>query len=77
MTKTISVRIDESLLRAVDAAAGPEQRGRSEVIREALELWLQRRVLREKVRRHREGYQRHPIAPDEFAPVLEAQRWPK
>jgi len=32
MAKTISVRIDESLLEAVDAAVGSEERGRSEVI---------------------------------------------
>lgn len=77
MAKTISVRVDESLLEAVDAAVGPEQRGRSEVIREALELWLKRRSLAEKVRRHREGYKRYPIAPEEFQPVLGAQTWPK
>ncbi|MGH7965547.1 MAG: ribbon-helix-helix protein, CopG family [Candidatus Binatia bacterium] len=42
-TKTISLRIDEALLHAVDVAGEPEQKGRSEVIREALELWLARR----------------------------------
>ena len=77
MVRTISIRIDESLLKAVDAAVKPGQRRRSEVVREALELWLKRRALADKVRRHREGYQRHPVAPDEFAPVLKAQRWPK
>ena len=77
MTKTISIRIDESLLHAVDVASEGDQRRRSEIVREALELWLKRRTLAEKVRRHREGYERHPVAADEFAPVLEAQVWPK
>ena len=77
MTKTISIRIDESLLEAVDSAIKPEQRRRSEVIREALELWLKRRAIEEKVRRHRDGYKRHPVRPDEFEPILRAQRWPK
>lgn len=77
MTKTISIRIDDSLLEAVDTALEEQQRGRSEVVREALELWLKRRSLAEKVRRHREGYKRHPVAPEEFGPVLGAQRWPK
>ncbi len=77
MAKTISIRIEESLLKAVDAAVKPEQRRRSEIIREALELWLKRRALEEKVRRHREGYKRHPVTPDEFEPILKAQRWPK
>ncbi len=77
MAKTISVRIDESVLQAVDAAARQEKGGRSEVFREALELWLKRRAVAEKVRRHREGYSRFPVKREEFEPVLKAQRWPK
>jgi Arc/MetJ-type ribon-helix-helix transcriptional regulator len=77
MTKTISIRIDDSLLKAVDVAVKSERRGRSDVIREALELWLRRRALEEKVRQHRDGYKRHPVTPDEFEPILRAQRWPK
>jgi len=77
MAKTISIRIDETLLKAVDVAMKSEQRGRSDVIREALELWLKRRALEEKIRRHLEGYKRHPVTPDEFEPILRAQRWPK
>jgi metal-responsive CopG/Arc/MetJ family transcriptional regulator len=77
MTKTISLRIDEDLLHAVDIAGEADHRGRSEVVREALELWLKRRALAEKVRRHREGYARLPVTRDEFAPVLGAQTWPQ
>jgi len=77
MTKTISIRIDEGLLHAVDVAGEADRRGRSEVIREALEAWLKRRAIAEKVRRHREGYARRPVSPDEFAPILKAQVWPK
>ena len=77
MTKTISIRIDEDLLHAVDVAGEAEQKGRSEVIREALDAWLKVRTLQEKVRRHREGYERHPVSPDEFSPILGAQVWPK
>lgn len=77
MATTISIRIDESVLKAVDAAARPGKRGRSAVVREALELWLRRRSLAEKVRRHREGYKHRPIKREEFEPVLRAQTWPK
>ncbi len=77
MTQTISLRIDASLLQEIDLAGRADKRGRSEVIREALELWLQRRSLAEKVRLHREGYERHPVGEDEFTPVLGAQTWPK
>ena len=77
MTKAISIRIDEALLRAVDVAGKGDNRRRSDIVREALELWLKRRTLAEKIRCHRQGYERHPVAADEFAPVLEAQAWPK
>ncbi len=77
MTKTISLRIDEALLHSVDVVGEAEHKGRSEVVREALELWLKRRALAEKVRRHREGYTRYPVTREEFAPVLGAQTWPK
>ena len=77
MTKTVSLRIDMALLNSIDAASKAERKDRSEVVREALELWLKRRTIAEKVRRHREGYARHPVGPNEFAPVLGAQSWPK
>ncbi|HEX7407955.1 MAG TPA: ribbon-helix-helix domain-containing protein [Candidatus Binatia bacterium] len=77
MTKTISVRLDEKLVDAVDAAGESSQLGRSDVVREALQLWLRQRRIANKVRRHRDGYARQPVKPDEFPPVLGAQRWPK
>lgn len=77
MTQTISLRIDALLLREIDRAGRADKRGRSEVVREALEFWLQRRSLAEKVRLHREGYERQPVREDEFTPVLGAQTWPK
>jgi metal-responsive CopG/Arc/MetJ family transcriptional regulator len=73
----VSLRIDEALLDAVDRAGSAERRARSEVVREALELWLRRRSIAERVQRHREGYARKPVARDEFSPILGAQTWPK
>ncbi len=77
MPQRISLRIDESLLQEIDLACGSEKRSRSEVVREALGLWLKQRSIAEKVRLHREGYERHPVSDDEFASVLGAQTWPK
>ena len=48
MTKTVSLRIDMALLNSVDAASKAEGKDRSEVVREALELWLKRRSYRRK-----------------------------
>jgi Arc/MetJ-type ribon-helix-helix transcriptional regulator len=77
MTKTISLRLDQRLLHAIEVARKTAHKDRSEVVSEALELWLKQRAAVEKVRRHREGYARHPIRREEFAPVLKAQTWPK
>lgn len=77
MARTVSLRIDEELLDAVDRAGSAERRARSAVVREALEQWLKRRNLAERVQRHREGYARKPVARDEFSSVLGAQTWPK
>ena len=77
MTKTISLRLDQRLLRAVEVASNSAHKDRSEVVSEALERWLKRQSAAEKVRRHREGYARHPVTRDEFTAVLKAQSWPK
>jgi len=76
MTKTVSLRLDQRLLRAIEVASKSTHKDRSEVVSEALELWLKRQAAAEKVRRHREGYARHPVSRDEFAPVLKAQSRP-
>ena len=77
MTKTVSLRLDQELLEAVEIARKASHKDRSQVGSEALQLWLKRRIIREKVRRHRAGYARRPITRGEFAPVLKAQTWPK
>ena len=69
------MRVDEELLRAIDRSG--RRKGRSEIVREALQMWIARRDLAEKVRRHREGYARRPVRRDEFGPVLGGQVWPK
>jgi predicted transcriptional regulator len=77
MTKTVSIRIEEELLRKVDEAGRAEKRDRSAIVREALVLWQKRRTLADAVRRDIQGYRRRPVSKDEFGPVLRAQRWPK
>ena len=74
MTKTVSIRMDEALLRALDEQGG--KRARSEVLREAVEVWLAQKRLNAKVERHRDGYGRWPEQTDEFAALHAAQVWP-
>jgi len=77
MSKMLSVRLDEELLARVERARGPRALSWAQTIREALALWVEQLRLDEAVRQHRAGYERAPAQPDEFEPVLGAQRWPR
>ena len=69
----VSVRLDQRLVRAIDAVG----RERSEVVREALEEWLRRRRVSEMVREHREGYRRTPADPGDLDWLVQASVWPE
>lgn len=71
--KTISITIDEPLLRRLDDAARTARKSRSELSRLALREWL------DGQRRHRRAdedctvYEAHPVCPDEFEGLIAAQ----
>ena len=65
--KTIQMTIDELLLVEVDRVSQALKTNRSEFIREALKLALQRQKIIELERRHAEGYARYPVQAQEFA----------
>ena len=73
--KTISITIDESLLRAIDRATKATRRTRSDVFRAALRDWLARARWREMARRDREAYTSVPVTPEEFDDLIAAQPW--
>lgn len=77
MSRMISLRIDEHLLDRVDRERRREGVSRARALQQALTLWIERRRWLEAMERDRVGYETHPVRPDEFAPVLGAQRWPK
>ncbi len=67
----MSVRLEERLVRAIDAAGE-----RSDVIREAIEEWLRRRRVAGMVREHAAGYRSAPVRAGEFDWLFEAAVWP-
>ena len=71
--KTISITVDETLLRAVDRAAKAGKRTRSDVCRLALRAWLARARHAQHVREEHEAYRTHPVEPDEFEGLVAAQ----
>ncbi len=71
--KTISITIDEPLLRAVDRAARQGKRTRSDVCRLALKGWLARARHAERVAEEHEAYRVQPVGPDEFEGLIDSQ----
>lgn len=75
--RTIQVVLEPELLRAADRVARRMKLNRSALLREALREHLKRLRMREKERRDREGYQRHPERRDEFAAWEKVAAWPE
>jgi Arc/MetJ-type ribon-helix-helix transcriptional regulator len=77
MSKMVSLRLSDGLVEEVDRERQRDGLSRSQVVHDALELWMNKRRLEEAIQREHQGYERHPVAPGEFGPVLGAQMWPK
>jgi metal-responsive CopG/Arc/MetJ family transcriptional regulator len=64
--KTIEISLDDALAEDLDRVAERLDSTRGEFVRQALEERLSRLRVEEQERRHREGYERHPVEPGEF-----------
>ncbi|MBK7896688.1 MAG: ribbon-helix-helix protein, CopG family [Anaerolineaceae bacterium] len=73
--KTIQMTIDEALLEAVDTAVRDLSTSRSAFLREALQQALRARQIADLERQQIAGYERHPVAPDEFDIWQDEQLW--
>ena len=73
--KTVSIAIDEHLLEQIDGVAQARRQKRSELFSEAVRHWLKQQRLKALVKRDQKGYRQHPVQPEEFAPLIHAQRW--
>jgi metal-responsive CopG/Arc/MetJ family transcriptional regulator len=76
MTRTVQMTLDEPLLDEVDRAVEALGTNRSAFTRTALREALDRRRELELEERHRRGYQRHPVTPDEVEIWENVQVWP-
>ncbi len=73
--KTIQMTIDERLLKSVDRLCRARRVSRSAFIRDALEARLAAEQVRERERRHAEGYRTRPVEPGEFDAWVGEQDW--
>ncbi|MBN1932493.1 MAG: ribbon-helix-helix protein, CopG family [Desulfobacterales bacterium] len=73
--KTVQMTLDEDLVKEVDRVSKDLHTTRSAFTRKALREALVRYKLDILEIKHREGYQRHPVADDEFSVWESEQDW--
>jgi metal-responsive CopG/Arc/MetJ family transcriptional regulator len=67
--------LDENLVKAVDRVSKQLKTSRSAFTRKALREALARYNTEQLERQHRQGYQQHPVATDEFSVWENEQDW--
>jgi len=65
--KTVQMTLDEDLVAEIDKAAKKLKTTRSALTRDALRAALRKIREKELEQRHRKGYQRKPVKPEEFS----------
>ncbi len=73
--KTVQMTLDEDLVRSVDRVRKKLHQSRSAFTRDALRESLARYRAAQLEKKHREGYERHPVTADEFAVWEAEQDW--
>lgn len=73
--KTVQMTLDDDLVKAVDRVSKRLRTSRSAFTRNALGEALARYNVEQLERKHRQGYERHPVAVDEFSVWETEQAW--
>ena len=73
--KTIQMTLDEDLVKSVDKAVKKLKTSRSAFTRDALRLALERLNTTLLEKKHKHGYEKHPVVKDEFGVWENEQDW--
>jgi len=73
--RTIQMTLDDTLVDAVDRVAKELHTTRSAFTRKALQDALVRYKLEQQEIKHRRGYEKDPVSPDEFSVWEAEQAW--
>ena len=73
--RTIQMTLDDDLVEAVDRISKELRTNRSAFTRKALREALARHRIEEMEKKHRQGYNRHPVGPEEFSVWETEQVW--
>ena len=73
--RTIQMSLDDNLVKAVDRVSKELRTSRSAFARKALREALARYTLEQLEHKHHRGYERHPVATNEFSVWESEQAW--
>jgi metal-responsive CopG/Arc/MetJ family transcriptional regulator len=73
--KTIQMTMDEELLFSVDKVIHKRKTTRSAFFRESVRFYLEKLKINELEQKHRDGYMKHPVKPNEFDIWEDEQVW--
>jgi len=73
--RTIQMTLDDDLVKAVDRVSKQLHKSRSAFTRKALREALSRYNLEQLERKHRQGYEQHPVTADEVSVWETEQVW--
>ena len=73
--RTIQMTLDDDLVKTVDSVSKDLHTSRSAFTRKALREALSRYNVEQLERKHRQGYERHPVTAEEFSIWETEQAW--
>lgn len=73
--RTIQMTLDDELVEAVDMVVKKLRTTRSAFTRKALQDAIKRVKMENLEKRHRKGYERHPVGKTEFSVWESEQEW--
>ena len=73
--RTIQMTLDDDLVKTVDIVSKQLHTSRSAFTRKALREALSRYNLEQLERKHRQGYEQHPVTVEEFSIWETEQAW--
>ena len=73
--RTIQMTLDDDLVRSVDLVSKQLKTTRSAFTRKALREALDRYHMEQLEKKHRRGYEKHPVTDDEFSDWESEQVW--
>lgn len=71
----VLVELDEKIVPQIDALASDSRQSRADCVNAILRKAIRRESIEEKIKRHRESYERYPQKPEEYEIWQDEQVW--